>query len=145
MNQNRTTRILVVTDHPEPSTPLIAAMEHRAELGGAQFRVVVPNPAQAEVHLLHPDRHEKAREAEEILHRSLTELERITGSRMIGSVSVRHDPIDAIEEIIFSEPIDEVILSVAAHGLSTRLHQDLPRRLEHYGLPITVVSHEQVG
>ena len=59
---------------------------------------------------------------------------------MIGTVSVRNDPMDAIEETIFSEPIDEIMLSVAPHGLSTWLHQDLAHRLQHFGLPVTVVA-----
>ena len=60
---------------------------------------------------------------------------------MIGSVSVRHDPMDAIEETIFSEPIDEIMLAVAPTASSTWLHQDLAHRLQHFGLPIQVVSH----
>lgn len=60
---------------------------------------------------------------------------------MIGSVSVRSDPMDAIEETLFSEPIDEIMLSVASHGLATRLQQDLPHRLKQFGLPVTVVPH----
>jgi D-arabinose 5-phosphate isomerase GutQ len=48
--------------------------------------------------------------------------------------------MDAIEETIFTEPVDEIILSVAPHGLSTMLHQDLAHRLAHFGLPITVVA-----
>ena len=133
------TRILVLTDHPEPQKALISAMKHRAEGVAVQFRVVVPNPAPAEVHLLHPDRHAKASEAEKVLHSALAELEEVTGGRIIGSVSVRHDPMDAVEETLFSEPIDEIFLSVAPHGLATRLHQDLAHRLDHFGLPITVI------
>jgi hypothetical protein len=29
---------------------------------------------------------------------------------------------------------------VAAHGWALRLHQDLPHRLAHLGLPVTVVA-----
>ena len=67
-------------------------------------------------------------------------LERAAGGPVIGTVSVRTDPMDAIEETIFSEPIDEIMLSVAPHGLSTWLHQDLAHRLHHFGLPVTVVA-----
>ena len=35
---------------------------------------------------------------------------------------------------------DEIMLSVAPHGLSTWLHQDLAHRLHHFGLPVTVVA-----
>jgi hypothetical protein len=144
MTQQRTTRILVVTDHADPSAPLLEAIRQRAETGDAQFRVVVPNPARAELHLLHPERHDKAHEAELVMRQAQPLLERAAGGPVIGTVSVRSDPMDAIEETIFSEPINEIMLSVAPHGLSTWLHQDLAHRLKHFGLPVTVVT-EQVA
>ncbi|MCW2806067.1 MAG: hypothetical protein JWQ93_22 [Marmoricola sp.] len=137
--KTRRTRILVVTDSAEPTAALVEAIRHRAESGDVQFRVVVPNPARAELHLLHPERHDKAHEAEQVLDKALPGLEIAAGGRVIGSVSVRNDPMDAIEETIFNEPVDEIMLSVARHGFATRLHQDLPHRLEHFGLPVTVV------
>ncbi len=135
-----TRRILIVTDHAEPSPQLEAACRDRAASGQVKFRLIVLNPARAEVHLLHPERHEKAEEAELALQRALPRLELAVGSPVIGSVSVRHDPMDAIEETTFSEPVDEIILSIPAHPLSTWLHQDLPHRLEHLGVPVSVVA-----
>jgi nucleotide-binding universal stress UspA family protein len=140
MEQQRTTRILVVTDHSDPSDALLEAIAHRAQTGDVQFRVVVPNPARAELHLLHPERHDKAHQAELVLRQAQPLLERAAGGLVIGTVSVRNDPMDAIEETIFSEPINEIMLSVAPHGLSTWLHQDLQHRLQHFGLPVTVVA-----
>jgi hypothetical protein len=142
MFEARRHRILVVTDKADPTPGLVAAMRQRAESGKVQFRVTVLNPARAEVHLLHPERHDKAAEAEEVLHRVLPELERAAGGPVIGSVSVRHDPMDAIEETIFNEPIDEILLSVPAHHVSTWLHQDLRHRLSHLDIPVTVVEPE---
>jgi nucleotide-binding universal stress UspA family protein len=139
MVQHQPTRILVVTDRAEPSDALLDAIKHRAENADVRFRVVVPNPARAELHLLHPERHDKAHEAELVLRQALPLLERAAGGALIGTVSVRNDPMDAIEETIFSEPIDEIMLAVAPHGLATRLHQDLAHRLHHFGLPVTVV------
>ncbi len=135
----RTRRILVVTDTAEPTTALIGAIARRAESGEVQFRVVVPNPARSELHLFHPERHDKAHEAEQVLDKALPGLEIAAGGRVIGSVSVRNDPMDAIEETIFSEPVDEIMLAVAEHGFLMRLHQDLAHRLQHFGLPVTVV------
>lgn len=135
-------RILVVTDTAAPRTALIEAIRQRADSGDVQFRVVVTNPARAELHLLHPERHDRAHEAEEVLHEALDPLRIAAGRRVIGSVSVRHDPMDAIEETIISEPVDEIMLAVTPHGLSARLHQDLPHRLQHLGLPVTVVGHD---
>ncbi len=141
----RTVRILVVTDQADPGPGLRAAISRRAEAGDVQFRVVVLNPARSELHLLHPERHDKAAEAEDVLRKALPEIERCAGRTVIGSVSVRHEPMDAIEEILFSEPIDEIMLSVPEHGVTTWLHHDLPHRLKHFGLPVTVVPHDTAG
>src|SRR6476646_11213651 len=111
-------RVLVVTDVAEPSPELLDALRRRAARSPARFRVVVPNPARAELHLLHPERHDKTAEAEQVLHQALAALELAAGGRVLGSVSVRHDPMDALEEILYSEPIDEIFLSVATHGFS---------------------------
>lgn len=53
--------------------------------------------------------------------------------------------MNAVEETIFSEPIDEIMLSVPTHGMSTWLHQGLRERMAHFGLPITVVCQEAGG
>lgn len=136
----RSHRILVVTDHADATPALVEAMRARAAQGEVQFRLVVVNPARAEVHLLHPERHDKAAEAERLLHATHDALEAAVGSRVIGSVSVRHDPMDAVEETVFSEPVDEIVLAVPGHHLAGRLHQDLAHRLEHLGIPVSVVA-----
>ena len=139
MSDDRSTRVLVLTDQADPTAALLEAVERRAQSGDVQFRVVVLNPARAELHPLHPERHDLATAAEEVLHRTRPRFEQAAGGRVIASVSVRHDPMDAIEETIFNEPINEIILSVPQHTVATRLHQDLPHRLKHFGMPVTVV------
>ena len=141
MPDERKARILVITDRTAATPELLTAIRTRADRGPAQFRVVVPNPAAAELHLLHPERHDKADEAEQVLLLALPEIEEAAGSHVIGSVSIRHDPMDAIEEILFSEPIDEIILSVVSHGVARWLHQDLQHRLAHFKLPITTAEN----
>ena len=142
MAAGRPTRVLVVTDKADPSASLLAAVGQRADGGEVRFRLVVLNPARAELHLLHPERHDKAFEAECVLLGTLPEIEQAAGGRVIGSVSVRHDPMDAIEETIFSEPIDEIMLSLPRHRVSTWLHQDLQHRLHHFGIPVTLVPKD---
>jgi hypothetical protein len=142
MSDIRTHRVLVVTDTAEPSPSLRDAIRHRAESGDVKFRLMVLNPARAELHLLHPERHDKAAEAESVLRSALPQLELAAHAPVIGSVSVRHDPMDAIEEILFSEPVDEIILDVPAHHLSSWLHQDLEHRLVHFQVPVTTIRHE---
>ena len=139
---DNTHRVLVVTDTAEPSSSLRDAIRHRAESGDVRFRLIVLNPARAELHLLHPERHAKAAEAETILRSALPQLELAARVPVIGSVSVRHDPMDAIEETLFAEPIDEIIIDVPPHHLSSWLHQDLEHRLAHFHIPVLTIRHE---
>jgi hypothetical protein len=140
VSAGRRLRVLVVTDHAEPSATLLAAIRSRADAGDAQFRVIVLNPARAEVHLLHPERHDLADQAEDALRKALPTLEEAAGGPVIGSVSVRHDPMDVIEETIFNEPVDEIVIAVPGHRLAARLHQDLPHRLHHFDIPVSVLT-----
>ena len=138
-------RVLVVTDTVEPSPSLLEAIRHRAETHDAQFRLVVLNPAQAEVHLLHPERHDKASAAESVLRAAIPAVEAAADATVIGSVSVRHDPMDAIEETLFNEPVDEIMIDVPGHRLSSLLHQDLAHRLAHYNIPVESIRHDHAG
>jgi hypothetical protein len=145
MSNARTRRILVVTDHLVPTPEVTDAIRERTQTGDVQFRLVVLNPARAEVHLLHPERHDKAAKAEETLRDVVPALQQATGAQVIGSVSIRHDPMDAIEETLFSEPIDEIMLAVPVHRIARLTHQDLQHRLSHFGIPITVVHDAPVA
>jgi hypothetical protein len=142
VEQSRRQRVLVITDRAEPSPSLLEAITHRAAQGDAQFRIVVVNPARAELHPLHPERHEKAVEAESVLHAAMPALTAAAGRPVIGSVSVRHDPMDAIEEVLFSEPVDAILVDVPPHRLASSLHQDLEHRLRHHGVPVVTIEHD---
>ncbi len=143
MDQSHVTRVLLVTDQTAATAPLLAAVRARAEQGQAQFRWLVPNPARAELHLLHPERHEKAIQAEQVLLQALPALEAAAGGRVIASVSIRHDPYDAVEELLLSEPIQEIILSVTSAEHGRWLHPDLAHRLLHLGCPVLAVPSQQ--
>jgi len=135
--------VLEVTDRADPSPRLLDAVAARAASGDVQFRLVLVNPARAEIHLLHPERHDKAFEAERVLLETLPLVEAAAGGRVIGTVSVRHDPVDAIEETILSEPIDEIMLALprpGSTGWMHQLHPDLTHRLQRFHLPVTDVS-----
>ena len=134
-----------LTDHLVPTAEVTQAIRDRTQTGDVQFRLVVLNPARAEVHFLHPERHDKAAKAEETLREVVPALEQATGAHVIGSVSIRHDPMDAIEETLFSEPIDEIMLAVPVHRLARLTHQDLEHRLAHFGIPIVVVHDAPVA
>ena len=141
----RPSRILVVTDHAVPSEPLLAEVSRRARAADVQIRLVVLNPARAELHLLHPERHDKAAEAEATLRSALPDMQLAAGAPIVGSVSIRHDPMDAIEETIFDEPVDEIILALREHHLAILLHQDLPHRLSYLDIPVSHVEEAGIS
>lgn len=133
-------RVLVVTDHSDATAEVLQAIRERVAKGPAQFRILVPNPAHAEAHLRHPELHERAEAAEQILHDSLAAFEQAAGGHVLGSVSIRTDPYDAVEEMLQDAPVDEFIVALHPHGLTRRLHLDLPHRLAHFGLPVTALE-----
>jgi hypothetical protein len=141
MTSPEAARILVVTDRVEATPALLDSIRGRAARGPAQFHVLVPNPAPAEWHPTHPERHDKLAEAAKVLAQVLPLIEEAAGSPVDGVVSIRHDPMDAIEETLFGGgKYDEIILFTAPHRIESWLHVDLPHRVAHLGLPVTTVS-----
>ncbi len=135
------TRVLLVTDHVEPTPAVLEALCARAACGPVGLRVIVPNPAAAEWHPLHPERHVKAAEASDALARTLPIVEASCGVTAEGFVAVAHDPMDAIEQSLREDRFDEIMVAMAQHGgLTHRLHLDLPHRLAHLHVPVTVIA-----
>jgi hypothetical protein len=134
-------RVLVFTDRAAATPELLRAIEERAGRGPAEFRVLIPNPAPAEWHPFHPERRDRVREAERALMAMLPRIQDAADAAVRGRVSARHDPMDAIEEMLSEERFDEIMLAVAPHALERRLHVDLAHRLAHLHLPLTIVAH----
>lgn len=133
-------RVLVLTDLAAADPALLDAIRARAQRGPVQFRLVVPNPAPAEWHPLRPERRDKAAAAEAALEQARPAIEAAAGGPVIASVSIRHDPMDVVDGVIYHEPIDEIILAQAPHPVERWFHVDLPHRLAHLKLPITTVA-----
>jgi hypothetical protein len=140
MQPGKPARVLVVSDRTAATPALLRAVRERAARGPAEFRVLVPNPAPAEWHPFHPRRRDKVEAAERVVLRALPLIQDAADGPVRGRVSVRHDPMAAIEEMLHDEPFDEIILSVVPHGLERWLHIDLPHRVAHLGLPVTTVT-----
>lgn len=134
--------VLVVADKTAATPVLLEALRDRATAGPARFHLLVPNPDLAS---WRPSeiRHPHLTHGEQILALSLPLIEDATASPVAGSVSRRHDPMDAVEEALANDnfdDFDEIILSTLPHSVSRWLHVDLPHRLAHLGLPITTVT-----
>jgi hypothetical protein len=141
MEGSSSARVLVVA-HKTAATPaLIDAVRERAQRGPAAFHLLVPNPHEAEFHPIHPERH-NLQAGEQVLALALPLLDEAAGGQVEGSVSIRHDPMDAIEELLQREDFDEIIVSTLPHRVSHWLHIDLPSRVGHLGLPVTTVIAE---
>jgi hypothetical protein len=129
--------VLVVAHKTATAPALLAAVRDRAQLGPAYFHLLVPNPSPVD---WPPARVRQAMtEGERVLAHALPLVEAAARHPTDGSVSIRHDPMDAIEETIYAGDFDEIILATLPRGVSRWLRLDLPRRVAHLGLPVTTV------
>jgi uncharacterized membrane-anchored protein len=136
-----TAEILVVAHRTAATPALLHAIRERAARGPARFHLLVPNPAEhAEV--TETERAKAHTEGEHVLELALPLIDKAAGIAASGSVSIRHDPMDAIEETLPTGNFDEIILSTLPHHVSRWLHIDLPHRVAHLGLPVTTVTAE---
>ena len=133
-------RILVITDRTDVNPELHQLVNDRLALGPVTVTFLVANPARAEFHVLHPERHEQVAQTRAALEPAIAALRADTGVDAEGAVSIRHDPFEAVEEHLLESPADEIVVVAASNDLSRRLHHDLPHRLEHLHLPVTTLS-----
>jgi hypothetical protein len=126
MDPESPAHVLIVA-HKTAATPaLLDAVRDRVARGPCWFHLLVPSPA-------------VPREGEQVLALALPLIEEAAHRPVDGSMSVRHDPMDAIEEALQGDQFDEIILSTLPRSVSRWLHIDLPRRVAHLGLPLTTV------
>ena len=138
MESSRPAHVLVVA-HKTAATPvLLEAVRERARRGPCFFHLLVPSPPPRAWRHLDAERHSIA-EGEQVLALAVPLLEEAAHRPESGSVSARHDPMDAIEETLHDGDFDEIILSTLPRSVSRWLHIDLPRRVAHLGLPVTTV------
>jgi hypothetical protein len=89
---------------------------------------------------MHRDRGHEVSEGEQMLALALPLIDEASRGTAHGCVSSRHDPMDAIEELLHDRgEFDELIISTLPPGVSRWLHADLPHRVRHLGLPVTMV------
>jgi uncharacterized membrane-anchored protein len=132
-------QVLVVASKTAASPPLLEAVHQRAARSPATFHLLVPNPA-AHAEITDAERRRHHVDAEHVLELALPLLEGAAGRPVEGSVSSRHDPMDAIEEALHDGEFHEVILSTLPQHVSHWLRTDLPRRVAHLGVPVTTVT-----
>jgi hypothetical protein len=134
-------QVLVVAHDTAASPALLEAVRERAERSpAARFHLLVPSSPEVNWHLVHRSRYQKLTQAEEVALLALPLIEDAAGDSVDCSMSIRQDPMDAIEEALSRWHFDEIILSAPTRRFARRLHVDLPRRVAHLGLPVTPVT-----
>ena len=120
---------VLVVAHKTAATPaLLEAVAQRAQRGPCFFHLLVPSPGPR-----------GGSDGEQVLALAVPLLEEAAHRPVTGSVSARHDPMDAIEETLHDGDFDEIIISTLPRSVSRWLHIDLPRRVAHLRLPVTTV------
>jgi hypothetical protein len=134
------TNILILIDRVEPPEGLLDWIRSRAHQGATSLHLLMPDPAHAEVHVLHPERHDHAAVALRGLHASRSTYEAAAGAPVPMTASIRHDPFDAVERFLMTNTVDEIVVCVTHHALSDRLRHDVAHRLAHLHIPITDIT-----
>jgi len=134
---------VLVVAHETAATPaLVQAVRERARRGPAAFHLLIPNLAEHAA-LTEAEREHRQADGERMLELALPVIQDAAGGAAEGSVSYRHDPMDAIEEALHDGEFHELILSTLPHSVSSWLHLDLPHRVSHLGVPVTTVVAQE--
>ncbi|MCW2998041.1 MAG: hypothetical protein JWN65_1590 [Solirubrobacterales bacterium] len=126
-------RVLIVAHRTAATPRLLDEVRARARRSPATFTLVVPRP------YWDPDTDQAAA----TLELALPLLEDAAGGHVEGIVG-DSDPWVAVQRMIAAGGFDEIIISTLPARVSHWLRRDLPHRAESLGLPVTVVTAEQL-
>jgi uncharacterized membrane-anchored protein len=131
--------VLVVAGWTAATPAVLDAVRERVARGPASFHLLVPNPSE-HGEITDGERRRHHAEGERVLALALPLLQEAAGGPVEGSVSIRHDAMDAVEETLRDGDFHEIFVATMPHHVSHWLHADLPQRLSHTGLPVTTVA-----
>jgi hypothetical protein len=112
---------------------LIDEIRARAQRGPCTFTLLVPRP------YWDPD----TEEATATLELAIPLLDEAAGAHVEGIIG-DSDPFAAVQQAVEEGGFDEIIISTLPERASRWLRRDLPHRVEAFGLPVTVVTAEQL-
>jgi hypothetical protein len=136
-------RYLVVANQTLGGEHLAEEVRQCLQAGPGRFHVLVPaTPPQGHALWTEGEAHSVA---EARLERALADF-RAMGAEADGEVGDAN-PLQAVADVLGREEFDEIILSTLPPGPSRWLKQDLPHRLERFGLPVRhiVAEHASVS
>src|SRR3954468_18343304 len=120
-------RILVIANRTSSTPTLLHTVEQRAA-AGAGFTLMIPPD-----HGHHQDWSQDA---------ALELLRRAAGAD-VASLAPGDDPLDTVHRAVSDGEFDELIVCTTPPHLARWVHHDLPHRLQHLGLPVTVIPPER--
>jgi uncharacterized membrane-anchored protein len=131
--------VLIVAGWTAATPAVLDAVRDRVARGPATFHLLVPNPSD-HGEVTDGERRRHHEEGERVLALALPLLQEAAGGLVEGSVSIRHDAMDAVEEMLRDGEFHEIFVATMPRHVSHWLHVDLPHRLSHTGLPVTTVT-----
>ena len=136
-------RYLVVANQTLGGHELAGAIREKMLQGPSHFWVLVPAArAASQSSGSDADDYGWSESGERLAQQRLdSELQRLhdAGAQADGEIGDA-DPYKAVSRTLADKKFDEIILSILPRARSRWLRQDLPRRLERFGLPVTRVA-----
>ena len=120
-------RILVIANRTTSTPTLLHKVAERAQ-AGASFTLLIPPD-----HGHHDDWSQEA---------ALKLMERAADGD-VASLAPGEDPLDTVHQAVSDGDFDELIVCTTPPHLARWVHHDLPHRLQHLGLPVTVIPPER--
>jgi hypothetical protein len=127
------TSVLVVAHRTAATPRLLDEVRARARRSACTFTLLVPRP------YWDPD----TEEAAATLELATPLLEEAAGGHVEGIIG-DSDPFAAVQQAVEGDGFDEIIISTLPARVSHWLRRDLPHRVEALGLPVTVVTAQQL-
>ena len=121
------TRVLVVANRTASTPALLAAVGAQAR-AGASFTVLIPA--------------EEA-DAPDWTDEEATRLLGQAADQEVTCLDAGSDALDTIHHAVGRDEFDEIIVCTKPEHLARWVHHDLPHRLEHLGLPVSVIPPDE--
>jgi hypothetical protein len=138
-------RLLLVANRTATNSKLCEAVEDRVRQARGAVRVHLLVPAMPRgLHWAVDPEVTGREEARGQLKAALPALSAAAGCPVTGEVGDA-DPFAAIQDAIFREQFDEIIISTLPRRMSRWLKQDLPSKARALGLPVTHVEAVSVA
>ena len=118
--------VLIVANRTAATPTLLYEVERRARERSCRFTLLIPNVTDRSM-------------ADWTLDSARELLERVARRPVAGLVG-GEDPFESIQQAVREHDFDEILISTLPQRMSKWLRQDLPRRVERLGVPVTVVT-----